>query len=77
MITPLVTSNSYLYIAPRLNSLIQRFYSRHHKLVDVTKFPFLKWQYDDLCFMLILYIYYFYSFNLTYIKYKYAKYAVD
>ena len=23
------------------------------------------------------YIYYFYSFNLTYIKYKYAKYAVD
>ena len=23
-----------------------------------------------------LYIYYFYSFNLTYIKYKYAKYAV-
>ena len=77
MITPLVTSNSYLYIAPRLNSLIQRFYSRHHKLVDVTKFPFLKWQYDDLCFMLILYIYYFYSLNLTYIKYKYAKYSVD
>jgi hypothetical protein len=36
MITPLVTSNSYLYIAPRLNSLIQRFYSRHHKLVVVT-----------------------------------------
>ena len=29
------------------------------------------------CFMLILYIYYLYSFNLTYIKYKYAKYAVD
>ena len=24
-----------------------------------------------------LYIYYFYSFNLTYIKYNYAKHAVD
>ena len=31
------------------------------------------------CFMLILFIYYCYSFNLTYryIKYKYATYAVD
>jgi hypothetical protein len=30
------------YVAPRLKSSLQKFYGRHHNLVDQTKYPYLK-----------------------------------